>query len=167
VLDGRFLEPIEHPDWALPVLRAYGVHIHQRWPHDFPRADVTAKAIAARRVNPVSSRPLPLDLELTAEKDAYESEVIPCSMLDLDSVKIPWRFPGVMVGITTGAVILIEILPKEWVDLRIAGGIIAGIGLGGMLAPICKLLRLPRRLVDPHATLQKFAARERDAAGVH
>ncbi|MBJ9594139.1 hypothetical protein [Burkholderia seminalis] len=166
VLDGKFLEPVDHPDWALAVLRAYGVRIHQRWPDHFPRADVAAKAIAARRVNPISSRPRPLDLELTAEKDAYESEMIPCSILDLDSVKIPWLFLGVMAGITTCAVTLIEIVPKEWENLRIAGGIIAGIGLGGMLAPIYKVFRLPRRLVDPDASLQKFALRERDATGL-
>ncbi|UKD18052.1 hypothetical protein L3V59_42005 (plasmid) [Burkholderia aenigmatica] len=166
VLDGQLLEPINHPDWALPVLRAYGVREHRQWPRSFPRIDVTAAAIAARLINPISSRPAPLDLQLVLEKDAYESEDIPCSLFDIDPVRIPWRFLAAMTCITLVALILVENLPPDWSNLRIASGIIAGIGMGGMLAPLFKLFRLPRRLVDPHAGLQKFALRERDAAGI-
>ncbi|MCR4471150.1 hypothetical protein [Burkholderia sp. SCN-KJ] len=166
VLDGQLLEPINHPDWALPVLRAYGVREHHQWPHDFPSVDVTAAAIAARLVNPVSGRPAPLDLQLALEKEVFESEAIPCALIDVDSFKIPWHFLGAMACISIGAILLLGIFPEDWPNLRIATGIVAGIGMGGLLAPLCKVFRLPRRLVDPYASLRKFAPRERKAAGI-
>ncbi|MGU7843794.1 hypothetical protein ACV22V_30555 [Burkholderia sp. AW33-5] len=166
VLDGQLLEPINHPDWALPVLRAYGVRQHHQWPHDFPPVEVTATALTTRLVNPVSCRPAPLDLELVREKEAYESEEVSCSLLDVEPIRIPWDFLGTMACISIGAIVLLGILPEEWPNLRIVTGIVAGIGMGGMLTPLCKLFRLPRRLVDPYASLRKFSPRERRAAGI-
>ncbi|WP_155675304.1 hypothetical protein [Burkholderia territorii] len=166
VLDGQLLEPVNHPDWALPVLRAYGVQQHHQWPHDFPPVDVTAAALTVRLINHASGRPAPLDLELVREKDAYESEEISCSLLDIESLKIPWDFLGVMGGISIGAFVLLGILSNDWPNLRIATGIVAGIGMGGLLAPLFMVCRLPRRFVDPYASLRKFSPRERKAAGI-
>ncbi|OXI28275.1 hypothetical protein CFB89_33410 [Burkholderia sp. AU16741] len=166
VLDGQLLEPINHPDWAIPVLRAYGVREHHQWPHNFPTVDLTAAALTSRLVHPVTGRPAPLDLELVREKEAYEAEEISCSLLDVEPFRIPWDFLGAMACIGIGAIVLLGILPEEWPNLRIVTGIVAGIGIGGMLTPLCKLFRLPRRLVDPYASLRKFSPRERRAAGI-
>ncbi|MFA8361781.1 hypothetical protein ACEPT7_28320 [Burkholderia ubonensis] len=166
MLDGQLLEPINHPDWALPVLRAYGVQEHHRWPHDFPAVDVVTAALTARLVNPVSGRPAPLDLELVREKEEYESEEIQCSLLDIDGFEIPWHFLGAMACIIIGAVVLLGVIPEDWPNLRITAGIFAGIGMGGILMPLCKALRVQRRFVDPYAVLRKFSPRERNAAGL-
>ncbi|MBM5621904.1 hypothetical protein [Burkholderia pseudomallei] len=95
-----------------------------------------------------------------------QSEEIPCSLFDIDPVRVPWRFLAAMFCIAIVALILVEFLPPCWSNLRIGSGIVAGVGMGGMLAPLFKLFRLPRRLVDPDAGLQKFSLRERDAAGI-
>ena len=166
VLDGQLLEPINHPDWAMPVLRAYGVREHHQWPHNFPTVDLAAAALASRLVHPVTGRPAPLDLDLIREKEAYESEEISCSLLDIEPIRIPWDFLGAMACISIGAIVLLGILPEEWPNLRIVTGFVAGIGMGGMLTPLCKLFRLPRRLVDRYASLRKFSSRERKAAGI-
>ncbi|WP_028218064.1 hypothetical protein [Paraburkholderia oxyphila] len=166
VLDDQLLEPINHPDWALPVLRAYGVRERHQWPDDFPAVDVTAAALSTRLVNPVSSRPAPLDLRLVLEKEAYETEEIPCAMVDIDSFKLSWEFFGAMACISICAILLLGVTPEDWPNLRIVAGIVAGVGFGGLLAPLCKLFRLPRRLFDPYASLRKFALRERKAAGI-
>lgn len=166
VLDGQLLEPINHPDWALPVLRAYGVRQYQRWPRELPAADVVNAALTARLVNPVSSRPAPLDLGLVREKEEYESEEIPCSLLDIDAFSAPWLFLKVMSIVSIVAIMLICIVPAGWANLRIAAGIVAGLGLGGLITPGVKLLRVPRRLADPYASLRKFSPLERRAAGL-
>ena len=166
VLDGQLLAPINHPAWALPILRAYGVAEHHRWPHEFPAVDVVTAALTERLVNPVSSRPAPLDLELVREKEEYESEEIPCSILDIDALSAPWFFLKVMFGVSIIAIMLICIMPADWSNLRIAAGVVAGLGFGGLLTPGVKLLRAPRRLVDPYASLRKFSPLERKAAGI-
>ena len=167
VLDEQLLEPINHPDWAMPVLRAYGVRENHQWSHAFPTIDQTAAALASRLVHPVTGRPAPLDLDLIREKEAYESEEISCSLLDIEPMRIPWDYLSAMACISIGAIGLLSILPAEWATLRILTGIVAGIGMGGMLTPLCKLFRLPRRLVDRYASLRKFSPRERKAAGIH
>lgn len=173
VLDDKMLEPINHPDWALPVLRAYGVREHHQWPHHFPMVDVTTAAIAARLVNPVSGRPAPLDLELIREKEAYESEKINCSYLDLldiqsereNAVQVLSIFACfACIGIL--GILLTSILPADWPNMHVAAGIIMGVGFFGPPLMHFKFIRLPRRLVDPHAGRRKFALRERRAAGI-
>ncbi|MEM5373141.1 hypothetical protein V4C53_45270 [Paraburkholderia azotifigens] len=166
VLGNRLLEPMNHPDWALPVLRAYGVREHHQWPHDFPPVDVTAAALTARLVNPVSSRPAPLDLQLVLEREAYEAEDIPCAMMDIDPVKIPSRFFGAMAGLAIVGILLINGIPDDWPNVRIVAGMVAGAGMFGTLMPLLKIFRLPRRLIDPYASLRKFSSRERKAAGI-
>ncbi|WP_176015966.1 hypothetical protein [Burkholderia sp. BCC0398] len=150
----------------LSILRAYGVAEHHRWPHEFPAVDVVTAALTERLVNPVSSRPAPLDLELVREKEEYESEEIPCSILDIDALSAPWFFLKVMFGVSIIAIMLICIMPADWSNLRIAAGVVAGLGFGGLLTPGVKLLRAPRRLVDPYASLRKFSPLERKAAGI-
>ncbi|EDT05910.1 hypothetical protein BamIOP4010DRAFT_0647 [Burkholderia ambifaria IOP40-10] len=165
VLDGRLLEPIDHPDWTLPVLRAYGVQEHHRWPHEFPAVDVVIAALTARLVNPVSGRQAPLDLRLVREKEEYESEEIPCSLLDIGALSAPWLFLAVMFSVSIVAIMLVGIMPADWSNLRIAAGIAAGLGFGGLLTPGVRLVRVPRRLADPDASLRKFSPLERKAAG--
>ena len=166
VLDGKSLEPLAHPEWSLPILRAYGVKHCSQWPTDFPSIELTAAALSSRIVNPISSRPRPLDLCLVLEKEAFENEEVTCALVDIKSFKPPWLFLLAAAIVGFDATLLLAALPPEWGNVRIATGIVMGVGCGVMLPFVLNIFRLPRRIVDPFAVYSKFSRREREAAGV-
>jgi hypothetical protein len=162
VLDGTWLEPVVHPNWALPILRAYGVRETSDWPTTFPSIELTTAALRERVPDPVSSTLLALDLPLVLEKDAYRNEVISCSLLDIDEMPVPRNFGVGMVVCSFAAVVLIGVVPSTWETFRIVAGIVAGAGIGAMLTCMLRIWKLPRRLVKPFAVYRKFGVRERE-----
>lgn len=170
VLDGTWLEPIQHPAWALPVLRAYGVRETSDWPSAFPSIDITKTTLRECSTNGVSDRPFAINLQLVLEKDAYRNELISTSLLDIDAMPMPWRFVIAMMVCSIVAMVLIGAVPARWDDLRVVVGILAGVGIGAMIAPMLRIWKLPRQLVDPFAVHRKFGAPERGKCverGIH
>ncbi|MEW6343046.1 MAG: hypothetical protein AB1704_20485 [Pseudomonadota bacterium] len=161
VLDGTWLEPLAHPGWALPVLRAYGVHETSDWPAAFPSIELTTAALRERRPDPAFSTLPALNLPLVLEKSAYQNEVISCSLFDIDEMPVPRNFGIGMVVCSFAAVVLIGTLPSTWETLRIVAGMVAGAGIGAMLTCMLRIWKLPRRLVNPFAVYRKFGLRER------
>ncbi|WP_018441924.1 hypothetical protein [Trinickia symbiotica] len=159
VLDEEWLEPLEHPDWALPVLKAYGVQVRRDWPAEFPSLKLTAAALGDRSCGSISHRLPALNLPLVREKNEYESEEVTCSLLDIKGIKVPWRSLLWAGAVSMAAIIAFDALPPAWLKLRIAAAVVAGAGCAVMLLPSLRILRLPRRLVDPYAAQRKFAGK--------
>ncbi len=162
VLDGTWLEPVARPTWTLPVLRAYGVRETSDWPAAFPSIELTTAALRERSPDPALSALPVLNLPLVLEKDAYQNEVISCSLLDIDEMPVPRNFGIGMAVCSIAAVVLIGAVPSTWDNLRIVAGMVAGVGIGAMLAFMLRILKLPRRLVDPFAVHRNFGLRERE-----
>jgi len=160
VLDGTWLEPLAHPVWALPVLRAYGVPETLDWPAAFPSIELTTAALRERRPDPAFSTLPALNLPLVFEKSAYQDQIISCSLFDIEKMSIPRNFGIGVVVCSFAAVVLIGMLPSSWETLRIVAGIVAGAGIGAMLTCMLRIWRLPRRLVNPFAVYRKFGLRE-------
>ena len=159
VLDDEWLQPLEHPDWALPVLQAYGVPVRRNWPAEFPSIKLTAAALGTRACRPISHRLPALNLSLVRKKDEYESEEVICSLLDIKGMTVPWRSLLWAGAVSMAAIIAFAILPPAWLQLRIAAAVVAGAGSTVMLLPTLRILKLPRRLVDPYAAQRKFAGK--------
>ncbi|OUL89855.1 hypothetical protein [Paraburkholderia hospita] len=162
VLDGTWLEPLAHPIWALPVLRAYGVRETSDWPAAFPSIELTTAALRERRPDPAFSTLPALNLPLVLEKDAYQNEVISCSLFDIDEMPVPRNFGIGMVVCSFAATVSIGAVPSTWETLRIVAGMVAGAGIGAMLTCMLRIWKLPRRLVKPFAVCPKFGLRERE-----
>jgi hypothetical protein len=162
VRDGTWLEPVVHPTWTLPVLRAYGVRETSDWPGAFPSIELTTAALRKRSPDPALSTLSALDLTLVLDKDAFENEIISCSLFDIDEMQVQRNLGIGMVVCSIAAVVLIGAVPSTWDTLRIVAGIVAGVGIGAMLALMLRILKLPRRLVDPFAVHRNFGARERE-----
>lgn len=157
VLDGKWLEPMQHPSWALPVLRAYGVQVHQKWPAEFPSIQLTAAALNKRPADSISRRRAALNLPLVREKDDYQRQEIACSLLDVGAGKLSWRYVLWAGALTVAAFAVLAALPPVWSKLRIVAALGAGAGTATMLLPSLRVLRLPRRFLDPYAAQRKFA----------
>lgn len=162
VLDGTWLEPLAHPSWGVPVLRAYGVRETSDWPAAFPSIELITAALRGRRPDPAFSILPALNLPLVLEKDAYQSEVISCSLLDIDEMPVPRNIGIGLVVCTFSALVLIGALPSTWETLRIVAGMGAGAGMGAMLTCMVRFWKLPRRLVKPFAVYTKFGLREHE-----
>ena len=164
VLDDKLLEPVYYPEWALPVLRTYGVKEHGSWPVHFPSLEATAHAVNARTADPLTSRFPPLNLQQMRAEEEFQAEEIPCSVLDIDSVKVPWRFQLVMASISIACILVVGILPPDFQTIRILTGMIAGTAFGAMASTLFPVLRAARRVVDPLAIYRNSGPRTTQSA---
>jgi hypothetical protein len=155
VLDDTYVEPIAHPSWALPVLRAYGATEHE-WPRDYPSVEVVSNALAARKPDEISRRLGPLDLNRVAEVNAFETEEVDTRLCDIECIKLPWRWLVLAGAINFISIILISVIPESWPNTRILMGVIAGTSIGSMGVFVLPVIRLSRRLADPLAVHREF-----------
>jgi len=140
----------------------YGVRETSDWPDAFPSIELTTAALRKRRPTvPLSNLPA-LDLKLVLERDAFQNEIISCSLFDIDEILLPRIFGIGMVVCSIAAVVLIGAVPSTWDSFRIVAGMVAGVGIGAILVFMLRILKLPRRLVNPLAVHHKFGARERE-----
>jgi hypothetical protein len=157
VLDGRVLESINHPEWALPVLRAYGVQVSREWPSHFPSIDTTATAIAEHGINQSTAASTEaLNLPLVLAKEVFQTEEITCSLIDIEPVKVSRKYTALMVGISFAAFVLLAVLPLQWDNVRVLTAMVFAGPVGAMIAFVLPLLRLPRRMAEPFAVYREF-----------
>ncbi len=62
VLDDRYIQVIEHIDYALPLLREYGVNIANKWPERFPEL-MDIDRFAAGSLSEYAGRRKSIDME--------------------------------------------------------------------------------------------------------
>lgn len=157
VLDDKMLESIQHPEWALPVLRAYGVPVSREWPSHFPSIDTTAAAIAEHGIDrPTAASTEALNLLLVLAKEDFQTEEITCSLINIEPIKVSRRYSALMVGISFAAFVMLVELPLEWDNIRLLTAMVFAVPVGVMMAFVLPWLKLPRRMADPFAVYREF-----------
>ena len=151
VLDGRWVEFVPHPSWTIPLMAAYGVPIENSWPKTYPApADVLHALFDDSRLNspfgnPEHDNATVIDLDTIKAIDEFQVEPQRTTMSDLKGVKIDhrvWQFS--IVGVLSALVLMI-LLPAQWVEARIACGILMGAaGCAGMLPYLMHIITVPR-----------------------
>lgn len=155
VLDGRWVEKVEYPHWAVPLLSAYGVPVKARWPREFPAPEKVKLGFfdhpgsLSPMGHPELRGDLIVDMETIKAIAQYQSEEMACTAWDLKHVKIN---PALLKCAGAGAVASLVCLgaaPDSWVDFRIMAGIVFGACFSaGALPYIAPMLTTQRRNVD-------------------
>lgn len=149
VLDGRWVERLNHPFWATPVLYAYGVPKDQQWPLTFPPQWEVLEGFNSPSGNPDFLNEDIVDLQRITLVNADRQEVLPCSQMDLRvtqlrSKSIVWWW----IGSFFASLICISLMPHTWfVNLGIFAGFILGTTLGMGLFYFLPLLRTTRAIL--------------------
>lgn len=145
VLDDKFVEPLEQPLWAMPLLRAYGVELHVSWPSQFPSVDSVRTEWSWAKERQTGNSVGPIDLAELRSRDDHLAEEVNCSLTDIEELSFDWRIhvaafiAGVITMLSTAA------LPAAWVEMRSGACFIAGFLCCIALVPILNIARMPRR----------------------
>lgn len=145
VLDGRWLQRVDHPSWTVPMLEAYGVETC-RWPREFPTESAVHLTLfqlpweSAPLCRPDAMDEGIIDLQAVAAKLDLDDEAVVASVLDLDGVKID---PRVWIASVAGAVVSVTtlgLMPDGWTDARLVAAMLFGgsivLGVFPMLRPL-------------------------------
>lgn len=145
VLDDKFVESLEQPLWAIPLLSAYGVEFHASWPSRFPSLDLIQTEWNRAKETQTGNSVEPLDLSKLRKKEDHLAEEVKCSLTDIKELRFDFRV-HIAAFITAAIIMLVTTaLPTEWVEIRSGACLIAGF-LGCIaLVPILNIVRVPRR----------------------
>lgn len=136
VLDGRWVERVTHPSWSKPVLRAYGVSVDQKWPHQFPSVHSVVTEFEWPENHPGFMNDDVLDLQRIAKEIASNNAVVPCSFMELrGAVRLrSLSLVGYWLGVLTLSLLAVTYLLRSW-DWAMAFAILAGAGMGASFLP--------------------------------
>ena len=148
VLDQDAIEPLRHPDWALPVLAAYGVSTVQGWPTAFPSYAAVRDEVAyrgRRGHGPLTEQPVSLKALLA--KEARDAEIVSASFMDLHDVHLrrPWKM--VLIALVASFLVAGLVVQPSWRDLSMLSASIGAIALLTMMF-FAQTLAVPRRRID-------------------
>nr|WP_282561290.1 hypothetical protein [Providencia rettgeri] len=142
VLDGRYLQVINHFDYALPLLNAYGVKVITSWPSDFPKltdvhrfADKSMDSTIGRRkcidLDKIKSL-IEKEAELTLELE--QTKKVGITDLEINN-KLPLLFLSFLLIVISS--VLLALFSDT--DMNLLLGALFGISLAfffSMVAPI-------------------------------
>jgi hypothetical protein len=166
VLDDALLEPIRHPDWALLVLRAYGVKEYDTWPYQFPKVEAVMLALRFPKTETSWLPATSLNLDDLFKQYEFREEKIPCAVADIKGVDLPMRVE-LMIGCASFITLLFAFaVPGEWQKLQFALTALAAAGFGVMVAFALPVVRVQRRLADGFAIYKKFGQTVIRSAGI-
>lgn len=159
VLDGRWVERVAHPHWAIPVLNAYGVALEQEWPARFaPIGDVLGAFLGRRGSTQALGHPehrnAPVvDLETLRVRSEYQAERVACPVIKLQHAKVHPRF-----WLSVGAGLFVSTLatmwlPAGWIEARLVAGMALGAAAGALVAVVAPVLRVRRRFYRDQSAL--------------
>lgn len=142
VLDGRWVERVAHPDWALPVLRAYGVLVEQKWPYSFPSVQDVAAGFDRPDGLPNFLNHSVVDLDRVAKERASQNALVACTYMELRGIVRlkSYAIVGWWLGILIVSLLVSSYLLRSW-DWSVALAIMTGVGLGATLLPFILLDR--------------------------
>ncbi len=151
VLDQDAIEPLRHPDWALPVLTAYGVGTVQGWPTAFPSYAAVRDEVAyrGRRGHRPHTEP-PLSLKALLAKEAREAEIVSASFMDLRDVRLkrPWKWAlGALAAVFLVAGLVEQPTLQDFSLFSASMGAMVLLSL--ML--FAEMLAVPRHRIDPES----------------
>jgi len=134
VLDGKWVERLAHPEWAMPILKAYGVSEGQKWPDEFPSVDNVVAAFGTPTGNPAFLSDAIVNLEKLAADSTFRAETVCCSVLDLKALRFRPSFWLYWLGIFLICIVAMCLLPSTWTTTRIIVGVGYGTCLGTLMA---------------------------------
>ena len=161
VLDGRWVQPVKHAAWCLPLLQAYGVTL-ENWPAAYPAPASVQAALMdeqAQRLirnepdaRPFLTRPHGLiDLDYVRGKEQHEADEIECALSDVETISIKADYlviAGAACLIPAVGLSMIAALPEVPETLSyVAHGlmVILGAGLAAAAIPMLKIFKIERR----------------------
>lgn len=151
VLDEQWLQVVAHPNWATPMLQAYGVEVAE-WPRQFPAPmDVLLSLFNRRDSIPMSSSResrdgTSLDLSALRARGDYLSGTVPCSLLDLGEVTVDprfwwWAVSGALVGL---GLLVLAFEPTH--ALSVVAMLLVGTTFSaGLMPALAPIIKAPRR----------------------
>lgn len=134
VLDERWVQRMEHPEWVVPVLEAYGVIEGRGWPDDYGTVAEVALAFGTPYQNRDFLGEEMIDLEAVKAKRDHLSEEVPCAVVDIKSFDIA---PRVWVCCLATCLICLSsllFLPASWGYALLMAGIGAEASGGALFA---------------------------------
>lgn len=147
VLDDDSIEPLHYPDWALPVLTAYGVRTVQGWPASFPSYGSVRDEVARRGDRP---RPLvgpPVSLKSLLAKEAKQEEIVSVSLMDLQDVRLKRHWKRALAALSVAFLVGgMAVQPTLHDFSPLSAGLGAMVLLGVML--FVEVLAVPRHRID-------------------
>lgn len=172
VLDGRWVEKVDYPSWALPVMTAYGVEQSHGWPDQYPVLwDVRLALLGRPGRSPSMGNPdfgdaEVVDLESLKASSDYQDEQLSCAVIDLQHARVDvryWLAAGLALLISS---IALMVAPASWADFRVLAGIAVGASFGVAFVPcLAPIMRTSRRHVrnQPVLPLRLAPKRQRSA----
>jgi len=151
VLDGRWVEQVSHPTWTIPLMRAYGVEISDKWPDAFPHPDQVQHAFFQRPGvtsplgNPDAVDASMVDLDTLASINDFESARIKSTLLHLKDTQINHRLLAASFLVAIASLILVGTLPETLLDLRLVFAGVGGAAVIISIAPFTLPLVIARR----------------------
>lgn len=152
VLDGRWVEPVNNPNWTVPLMAAYGAKTELPWPETFPApADVMLALFDQPRTNSPLGNPdhdhaTVIDLDTIKAIDEFQSESVRATVHDLKDVRIDPRIWQYSLAAVVAVISLMLLLPEQWTDARMLCAIVLGAaGCAGMLPYLFHIITVPRR----------------------
>ncbi|TXT28151.1 MAG: hypothetical protein FD131_3284 [Rhodocyclaceae bacterium] len=149
VLDRDEIEPLRHPEWALPVLDAYGVRTANGWPADFPSYIATREAVAYRSRKCTQHLNLPpISLNDVRAKEKKKVEIVSASFMDLQEVRLKRRVKQSLIALVAATMAALLFMDPKPHELSILS---AGLGAVVLLSILLfvEVLVLPRHRIGP------------------
>jgi hypothetical protein len=152
VLDSRWVQKVQHPSWALPLLSAYGVEIGVRWPEHYSTPKEIQVAMFEWSSGPTSPLGSPnwphqvvVDLMMLSAQIEHQEKMIKSTVMNLRDVSLDVRFwfalvAGVLIGLLG-----LSAMPVEWSQSRIAAASLMGMSFGALLTVISEIVVTPRK----------------------
>jgi hypothetical protein len=172
VLDDRWVQRINYPSWALPVLKAYGVTGDLNWPDHYPVVRDVGLAFdrsARHRTSPLGHPLYPnlpvVDLHTVQAESEHSEEAVDCTLIELEGVTIRPEFWMITGAVCLLSMVALLIIPGDWHEAGVALGFLLGGSIGGVVMSTSKLLRTSRRLLKRKFILPYEKAPKGGAAG--
>ena len=146
VLDERWVQRLEHPEWVQPVLTAYGVKQHL-WPTRYPSPEDVAEAFSEPHGQPGFLDKAVVDMEKLEADQADREALVPCAIDDIAALQLAPRF-WLSLAVTVLAVGGTWLaVPQDWNDAREIAATAFGVAFGIFLAHTWPIHRAPRSML--------------------
>jgi len=135
VLDRRYVERLQFPDWTLPVLSAYGVRSGGKsWPNDFPGVAIIDAAFSCPSGAKGFLNSAIVDMAPIKRKNDKNNEIVRCSINEIEGLKMHWPFWITITACYVLCVVLLSLLPPSWTLVHnfLCGAVGAGLGVMAM-----------------------------------
>lgn len=154
VLDDRWVERVNHPSWANPVLAAYGVLIKHQWPPKLPTVQDVSEGFNHPSGNPDFLNNDIVDLEQISLHKVRKHEVLHCSLSDFRALRLRNKsLVWYCMGAVLVSLIIICLIPYSWlIGLGVFVGVLLGFVFGVCVMFFYSLFQTARMILEQDLT---------------